>query len=512
MNHNNNRNNNEHDNSGEIASWVIIFILMFVFPPAGLIMLILKLRSYAKPSKTQQKRSGAHYSDSSGQSRDRFNTTANRTVHNAASTAHRAVDRASGVADQVSQVSGTAGAAINQASEAAQRAIYQASEAAQQAINEVTGQKPGRNQQNTSKNTASSHQTAPKNYNTYSAAENSAMKSYSAKKKQSTSQQSSYNYGNYADKSKGASKSKDGKQLKSKSAVAIPIILLLTAIALFVLGATTMIGAAVDIWGAGLARWPAFWMGAFYFSGGFISLISKSIFTKRFSRYRNYYAYIADRDVIPLADIAQTAGVSVKTVRRDIQTMINSEYFEPGSYIDNELESLVLCGDAANEIRKSTGSSFDDDIKENSEITPNQYMTIMAELREMRLMIADLTISGKIERIEEITAKIFRIVEEHPDKKNQIRRFESYYLPTTMKLVRSYSTLEKQGVKGENIMSAKENIGQVLDTLATGYEQQLDQLFMSDAMDIAADITVLENLMHQDGLKGDNPDFKTMTG
>jgi 5-bromo-4-chloroindolyl phosphate hydrolysis protein len=88
----------------------------------------------------------------------------------------------------------------------------------------------------------------------------------------------------------------------------------------------------------------------------------------------------------------------------------------------------------------------------------------------------------------------------------------SYYLPTTLKLVRSYATLEKQGVKGENITSTKKSIGEILDTLSVGYEQQLDQLFKSDAIDIAADINVLENLMQQDGLTGEKSGFQTAAG
>ena len=78
----------------------------------------------------------------------------------------------------------------------------------------------------------------------------------------------------------------------------------------------------------------------------------------------------------------------------------------------------------------------------------------------------------------------------------------SYYLPTTLKLLDSYATFEKQGITGENIDSARMNIEKTLDTLVQGFSQQLDQLFTADVLDISADIDVLENMMKKDGLTG----------
>jgi 5-bromo-4-chloroindolyl phosphate hydrolysis protein len=121
-------------------------------------------------------------------------------------------------------------------------------------------------------------------------------------------------------------------------------------------------------------------------------------------------------------------------------------------------------------------------------------------------------ICEKVQRIENVTVKIFRLVDEKPEKASQIRRFMNYYLPTTLKLLHSYETLEKQGVDGENITTAKNDIVRVLDTLAAGFEQQLDNLFMSDKIDISADIDVLENLMRRDGLTDDGNILKTSDG
>jgi len=308
-----------------------------------------------------------------------------------------------------------------------------------------------------------------------------------------------------------STKNKKRKKLEKKTGRFISTVFLLIAVALFIIGANVVADSVQNWLPLSIASVTGFVWGIFQFLGGFITLFARSLFTHRLGRYKKYSAFVCERDIVPLSDIAQTAGVSIRIVRREIQTMITTGYFNPGAYIDSELDCLVLSSKAAEEFRKSIIAEAD--ILTQPDIPPeNQYMAILSELREVNVTIADLTISGKVDRLEELTGKIFRIVEENPAKQPQIRRFMSYYLPTTMKLLRSYATLEKQGIKGENIMGAKENIGRILDTLVTGYEQQLDQLFKSDALDIAAEVNVLENLIQQDGLTGEKSEFKTMEG
>ena len=76
----------------------------------------------------------------------------------------------------------------------------------------------------------------------------------------------------------------------------------------------------------------------------------------------------------------------------------------------------------------------------------------------------------------------------------------NYYLPTTLKLLKSYSLMEKQSYQGENIQAARKKIESILDTLIHAFEQQQDRLFRSEALDVESDISVLETMMASDGL------------
>jgi len=306
-----------------------------------------------------------------------------------------------------------------------------------------------------------------------------------------------------------AAPKKKRSRLDKKTGKGMSVFLLLVSIALFITGGSVLLGTLLNWSSTGLTSLAELSVGFLYLLGGVIAFFSRNIVPNRLARYKNYYAFIEGRDIISLSEIAQVGGVSFKAAIRDIQAMINNGFLDSGVYIDNELECLVLSPGAAEKKRM--------EIKGVNNLPPqsdnilkhhDQYEAILAELREVNSFISDEAISKKVDRLEELTAKIFKIVEETPEKKPQLRRFMSYYLPTTLKLVRSYATLEKQGIKGENIMATKKSICNILDTLSTGYEQQLDQLFKSDAIDIAADINVLENLMQQDGLTGGKAEFQ----
>ena len=303
-------------------------------------------------------------------------------------------------------------------------------------------------------------------------------------------------------------KKKKRSRLDKKTGKGVSLLLLLTSIGFFLTGTILTVDEISSLLTSGSMNFALLIWGIFWLLGGAVTFLSRNNFANKISRYKSYAALIEGRGVVPLSEIAQIAGISLKKVKNDLQSMINAGYLDPGVYIDNELECLVLSVEEANKLRMSIKDTPDEVIQ--TEMTQTaQNEASLAELREANSFIADETISMKVSKLEDLTVKIFKIVEENPQKKAQLRRFTSYYLPTTLKLVRSYATLEKQGIKGENIMSAKKSIGEILDTLSTGFEQQLDQLFKSDALDIATDINVLENLMKQDGLTEEKSEFQT---
>lgn len=114
--------------------------------------------------------------------------------------------------------------------------------------------------------------------------------------------------------------------------------------------------------------------------------------------------------------------------------------------------------------------------------------------------LQNTAVRQKIEGLEGTCQRILEHLQTHPKASASLRRFLNYYLPTLQKLTASYALMERQGVEGENISGSMERIEALLDTLDGAFRKQLDALFSDTALDVDSDITVMEQLMAQEGL------------
>ena len=166
---------------------------------------------------------------------------------------------------------------------------------------------------------------------------------------------------------------------------------------------------------------------------------------------------VGTRDNIPLDELFAAAGIDADRGRAAVERAIDHGYFGADAYIDNRTANDAI---------------------------PDPVMT------------------AKISRLEDVSARIFALAKKDPDKKAQLQKFMDYYLPTALKLLNTYAQLSAQDVQGTNITEAKQSIERSMDLLITAFENQLDKLFASDALDVSTDIAALEGMLNLDGLTG----------
>lgn len=210
---------------------------------------------------------------------------------------------------------------------------------------------------------------------------------------------------------------------------------------------------------------------------------------------------IGKRDTILLSQLAAASDIKPKKLRKELQAMIDKGEFGDEAYIDLSSGRFMRRPDEMEEkLRREAENPKPAEPADVEESV--KFRAIILQIRKLNDDIKDYAVSERIYRIEEHTQNIFDYVTEHPEAMPQISSFMNYYLPTTLKLLSSYSKIEQVGVAGENMKKSKENIERILDMLVVGFEQQVDKLFGNESIDISSEITVLETMMKQDGLDG----------
>ena len=206
---------------------------------------------------------------------------------------------------------------------------------------------------------------------------------------------------------------------------------------------------------------------------------------------------VGERDNISLPELFAAAGVDSARGRAAVESAIEHGYFGADAYIDNRTDTLVVRG-AAPQPKKPAQPPT----PKPAPAAEDEYAALLRQLREVNDAIPDPVMSQKISRLEEVSGRIFALAQQDSNKKAQLQKFMDYYLPTALKLLKTYSQLSSQDVQGQNITEAKRSIERSMDLLVSAFEHQLDKLFASDALDVTTDIAALEGMLNLDGLTG----------
>lgn len=206
-----------------------------------------------------------------------------------------------------------------------------------------------------------------------------------------------------------------------------------------------------------------------------------------------------------IQDIADALPCSYDKCCKHLENCIDEGLFGPDAYLDMRCKCLVVSQRPPEPTPAPAPKPEKQPEKQTDMPERDQYKKILDELRRVNDAIPDEEMSDKISRLEAVSAKIFEQAKSDPDKLPQMRKFMDYYLPTSLKLLNTYAELDNQGVEGENISESKRRIEQTMDTLVKAFENQLDRLFASDALDVSTDIDVMQNMLRADGLTDDTP-------
>lgn len=223
---------------------------------------------------------------------------------------------------------------------------------------------------------------------------------------------------------------------------------------------------------------------------------------RRAGRFRGYLAMIGEKKSVAISALASATGRPKNKVCADLEDMLDAGLF-PSGYLNYGGDRFVLGGGLEDQPESQATAPAAKAQPQPSKADRGAENAILDEIRQVNDQVANEKLSAQIDRIGVITAKILEYQKSRPEKAPQLHSFLSYYLPTTLKILRAYGQLESQQIAGENITAAMTRIEGMMDKVVEGFEKQLDQLFQGDTMDITADVDVLEQMLARDGLTGE---------
>lgn len=262
---------------------------------------------------------------------------------------------------------------------------------------------------------------------------------------------------------------------------------------------------------------------------GFYFGISGTRKVIRMDRFLTYVKTIGTKEYCNISDLTHKVGKSGKVVIKDLEYMIRKGWFSQG-HLDQKKTCLMVTDQMYSqycrieqqravqlEEKKEQELSRQKEKASAKETENIQRADLPLEVQKIIELgdeyvrkihacndsIPGAEISEKISKIEMLVDKIFDRVENNPKSVSDIQKMMDYYLPTTVKLLEAYAEMDAQPAGGVNIQTAKREIEATLDTLNVAFEKLLDSLFQETAWDVSSDISVLNTMLAQEGLKED---------
>lgn len=226
-------------------------------------------------------------------------------------------------------------------------------------------------------------------------------------------------------------------------------------------------------------------------------------------RLRAYAAAIDGRTSISVSALAEAVQKPAKKVRKDLRFLIGKGWLT--GWLDPEEDRLYLSAEEWRKAfeRRQGGRPVQEPSaaeqptpaaaqQEDTTVDPDTISRFVQVLGAQRQLMTDPVAAEELDKMQLTSRVIGEWVAAHPESAPKARRFVTYYIPTTLKLLHTYN--EMQGHSGENAESIRRDIGGILHTLNIAFENLYNSLLSDVAMDVSSEIAALQGMLAQDGL------------
>ncbi|MDE6388831.1 MAG: 5-bromo-4-chloroindolyl phosphate hydrolysis family protein [Lachnospiraceae bacterium] len=272
------------------------------------------------------------------------------------------------------------------------------------------------------------------------------------------------------------------------------------------------------------------WIVNLLFLALFTGMIRLGIGQRRRLKLAERYAKLCGRNLYgEIEHLARSTGRKARHVIRDLQKMMKIGMF-PEGHLDEKKTCFMLNDNIYRQYletennrriretetqRLSVSQNTQDadmpntDAGQTSKLSEQESelnamvsegMECITKLRALNNQIPGEIISAKLSCLENLLKDLFDSVREHPEQMHRMHKLMDYYLPTTLKLVEAYEEFDRVSVPGADIIAAKAEIENTLDTINQAFTELLNNLFQDAVLDATTDAQVLKTMLAREGL------------
>ena len=272
------------------------------------------------------------------------------------------------------------------------------------------------------------------------------------------------------------------------------------------------------------------WIVNLLFLALFAGMIRLGIGQRRRLKLAERYAKLCGSKLYgEIEQLAASTGRKARRVIKDLQKMMEIGMFPEGHLdekktcfmLNDNIYKQYLEAENSRKIRESENQKLqglqntpnadaaEKDIGHASEYSNQEAelnamiaegMECINKLRTLNNQIPGEVISAKLSRLESLLKDLFDSVREHPEQMHRMHKLMDYYLPTTLKLVEAYEEFDRVSVPGDDIIAAKAEIENTLDTINQAFTELLNSLFQDAVLDATTDAQVLKTMLAREGL------------
>ncbi|MDY3036179.1 MAG: hypothetical protein SOS22_08190 [Absicoccus sp.] len=245
---------------------------------------------------------------------------------------------------------------------------------------------------------------------------------------------------------------------------------------------------------------------AFFIIGG-LTWWNQKQKLNRIDRFYLYANALKNNEAIPIEQLSQLAAQSEESTENDIRSMISHGLFEQ-VYFDAS-HHIVYKNYTAYQ-KSSLPPTPKEEKAENA--YPEEIQDFLEQMNAYRNTILSLSnqikdtdIDQEFKKMLIILANIEKYITNHFEVLPKTNRMMKYYLPTAIKLLGNYQELEAGHIHLGTNDTTIQDIERALNQLNEGLINIYTDMCQDASMDIHADISVLQSMLQQDGLKDKIP-------